>query len=1416
MAKTPKPPKGPKTPPKTEVDKNTDDYGSMFKQLDEPTGTSSPGPADASEKIKKQKITDVKLPDASKSKREDQKPLPTDSDIQRIGDSIKKIDSSNDEVKRIKDAVKSDISNISKQLKKQNDAIVQLRTARVDDFKAVQKAIGEVNKQIARLQRGYNDLSGQISGMQREVAKIRSRPVGLPMGSYGSGHSEKEDEGPTRLWDKLKNKAWENYQKGDLYRAYRKTGMQRAARATNNWLKGGGAAATAPKLPAAPAPRVPFSNPGAVPQISGMPPEPIAPGSPAASGGGSFLGNVARGAGSMLLRGASAIGMTRLAVAGGAVLAGAGLYALRQGVQNRNGQAGIEDGDDQETISQKLKADSKRRKQRFNDNLRGSRQVQDYSEASRRNRTSGMNPTSWDILYHRAQIEEQNAQFMKFGQLPPGFEFLPGHMGRLGSPGAVSARGAMPISGGMSSARRPGGNYSPGYTPDQSEQPTTPQQPTTTQTPGRPNTSISPFGFGTTMGRLMAPAPAVPPASGPQPAVTSAPISGGAAYLANQRADFKRQIEADPSLKKLLGAVISSENIGAGPAVVESLFNRTNYMNEMRSKQGKAPLTLKQMIIGQPGRSFYGPINRGSINDHLRKMNDPKFAARMHALIEQAYTSNVIKGHTDQGSAGDPNYIAGGKGVNINGERFNDWGLPGTRQWREKNQREYQAAEERAAAERAQAEKNKENGVIEAPAAPGAKGKNLTPEEEARERAADKAAIEKSLQDKPPGMMKLGGPKPGELSDNRIPNPKPGGSGEDALKNKSEYAGSVIHMSPLSLEKLKEGETRPGSPARAYGYHTAITPDGQVHELRPYDARPNQIESVAGGHRPGAQYLENRNAYGVVLTGDGQLNEKNSAALKEHFASLVARGILPRDYSGYGEGAKPVYGHGEIQHDAPNPFQRQTLDKGAPEGAAGSKFLNDNWKDILARADAIKSATPNASPIQSPPTKPNDDPYGTGGGDKGSGWGTGPAQLAIPDHIKDLSQRPPAVIADGRPPIESAVPPQVVGGPVNLDNANKSRADIIGGTLKIPAAGNFGAQSYPARTGGWGKGSMPYGYHKLSPQFGASRIENYLSNTPLSRADKAQVFNVGKEGAPIQLDDPKYGGKNARAEIQIHGGALTSAKLDKLYSEGCLAIPYDKWGGPNGAKAHILQYIKENPTATLAFLPSPKGQPHEFRILTREQAEAEKRVGNVKVLTPEEAANNFKKSGNVGPPPAPYKDDGNDPAFNSVPQTPLSRFGQRMEATSPKPDGTLANDWNASQNKANEKDSLWGKNGSGAEFGTDSTSYKQKDLDQVRNELEQKNGGASPAVVPAPAQPEPPPMAPDTDQGYAPEKGFVDPNQNDPGASPDQGTAAPAPSSSTPTGTEGDAETPNFRNNPESAPESPGSGGQGSYGRCFV
>ena len=178
-------------------------------------------------------------------------------------------------------------------------------------------------------------------------------------------------------------------------------------------------------------------------------------------------------------------------------------------------------------------------------------------------------------------------------------------------------------------------------------------------------------------------------------AATARASSGGgkgtSEHYRKMREPFANELK-DPATRQLVRAIISAENPGAGSAVAESLMNRTAMVNEKRVAQGLPPLTLKSMIQGDAsiggGKSFYGPVRTGAVNDHLARVNaDKNYAAKLDSYIEGALGgSDTIKGHTDQGSKGDPNYEKGGIGVNINGERFNDWGYGGSREWREKNQ----------------------------------------------------------------------------------------------------------------------------------------------------------------------------------------------------------------------------------------------------------------------------------------------------------------------------------------------------------------------------------------------------------------------------------------------------------------------------------------------------------------------------------------------------------------------------------------------------------------------------------------------------------------------------------------------------------------------------------------------------------
>jgi hypothetical protein len=89
-------------------------------------------------------------------------------------------------------------------------------------------------------------------------------------------------------------------------------------------------------------------------------------------------------------------------------------------------------------------------------------------------------------------------------------------------------------------------------------------------------------------------------AAAPSDSALGEPLSGGAAYLAARRAPFKKELDEHPETKRLLGAIVSAENPGAGPGVAESLMNRTELVNEARARRGEPPLTLHDMIVGHP------------------------------------------------------------------------------------------------------------------------------------------------------------------------------------------------------------------------------------------------------------------------------------------------------------------------------------------------------------------------------------------------------------------------------------------------------------------------------------------------------------------------------------------------------------------------------------------------------------------------------------------------------------------------------------------------------------------------------------------------------------------------------------------------------------------------------------------------
>jgi hypothetical protein len=171
-------------------------------------------------------------------------------------------------------------------------------------------------------------------------------------------------------------------------------------------------------------------------------------------------------------------------------------------------------------------------------------------------------------------------------------------------------------------------------------------------------------------------------------------VGGGQAMLAKRRAWIKKELEEHPEEKELVAALISGEHPQAGPAVAESLFNRTNALNEWRAQHGKPPVSLNYMMHSGFYKNTMARIGR----QYAAMRGNPNYHKQLLGNVDQALGgSNVIEMHTDQGDQGDPNYYKGGVGKQIGHERYNDWGggpgIAGNRAWRENQQAQYEAAD---------------------------------------------------------------------------------------------------------------------------------------------------------------------------------------------------------------------------------------------------------------------------------------------------------------------------------------------------------------------------------------------------------------------------------------------------------------------------------------------------------------------------------------------------------------------------------------------------------------------------------------------------------------------------------------------------------------------------------------------------
>lgn len=1456
------------------------DFGKMIKDLEQPKPVAESNVDKIQQYSKDLKIVKPERSVISKAEK-DATPI-SRNDISQIGAKVNIAQVSSQDAKVLKAAVQTDFRQVTKLIDKQNTVIAKIKTKQDTSFKVIDKTLGKIKENITSLQNQINSLSSKTAAVT-ETVKQQQRDAGddTPIGKKRNNSS---------IHKKAGKYVGNTLRRGEFYHAGRE--LYTAGR-TAWW---------------------------------------------AASGVAGFL---ARHPLAMVAMGAAY-----------------GLNEIGKANKDRQERAGITDNDTQPEIEKKLKADTHRRKEEYREKLREenkraidaerekekapkprtpfsgrmnlgghklSKEEEDDDIAMRGKpgpnsvnigslgRMPGLadRPLSFHTMYDRQRIDEQKAEFLKFGRLPGGFEFSPGYMGTLGSPRNVAAGGAMPL-GGMRSfrggspsfgGRSPGGYSTPG--PGSYSPPASPAAPASPSAPGRapssPGASPAP-----PSGARPASPPGTPPSSPGASPPGEGPVPGGVWEGRNNAEKAYRYFISKGWSPHAAAGIVGNLQAESGPNIdphgkpgdygkAHGIAQwhpdrRAIYEREFGKKWGETTFE-DQLGFVHWELTKGSPLERKA-GAELRKARSPSEAA---AAFDQYYERS-------SGAA--------------RARRMDN---------AERAHKAYQGWEPPKPGE--------------APA--GTPGKTY-----------DMGEGEK------PGGEK---PRPAPLKDDRIPNPNPGASGADAMKNKSAFAGSIIHSSPLTLDKLKEGETRPGAPARSYGYHTAIDSEGKVHELRPYEARPNHVEGMGAESRVKAGvggHLDNRNAYGVVILGDGKLNEKSQEAIKNHYASLVARGILPRDYGENEDKSKrsAAYGHGEVQHDKPGPWQRQTLEKGAPEGSSAAKYVNENWKEILDRADKLKSGS--GPPGESKGTaillpgatkygresNPNGimDREGAAAYYRGQGhdkvhtieapggsdaqvrqalekirstegkitlgafsdgavktlpklWGqlTPEERARISIHgtgtmsdkfNKDMFPGAAGFSMDKRhdgvyKSLNESSPAGPGGGPdgrpltqaeynKTFDKANagaeRQGRRQLHGDIHLPAAEGFEAGTYKAATGGWGKGALPYGQHTLSWQGTGSRITGYYGGQ-IPAKDARDTWNVGQDGAPINLRDPTKGG---RSEIQIHAGIGSAADIDKLYSEGCLVVPKDQW--PQ-FRAHLMQLTKENGGKLyLSFKPSEKGKPHAFKILTPKEAAVERGAKPTETITADEAAKNFKKTGDVhpalakayeqsrmqgvgeGPPELGKAKSGPSWDMNKghddwtydkkagpigIDESSIREMGRRGHkfalgdvATIKQGLGELDKEFNAkvAQNSI----------GNAQRFGPAPPDPGQAQRFAPEGPPDHNKGqtfsadpnkamrfnpgipsdGGSPGATPVPSTlTAPPPPPPDVLTGIQ-EKGSIDPAPAPAApASPEGTPAAPAAPGGGPVGggdPDGGGGFPS--NNPETQPESPGSSGMGAEARCFV